>query len=90
MNNRHNEIVFQPRKDEYLCLAFLFDADLKKDDVLVKVDGRWRQVGRVNAAFQRQAVDLAMMAFEDALVGREWQVKKGLTEAGRRGASPEA
>lgn len=38
VNNRHNDIVFQPRKDEYLCLAFLFDGALTKDDVLVEVD----------------------------------------------------
>ena len=38
VNNRHNDIVFQPRKDEYLCLAFLSDASLTKDDVLVEVD----------------------------------------------------
>ena len=38
VNNRHNDIVFQPRKDEYLCLAFLFAGSLTKDDVLVEVD----------------------------------------------------
>jgi SAM-dependent methyltransferase len=37
VNNRHNDIVFQPRKDEYLCLAFLFEGSLTKDDVLVEV-----------------------------------------------------
>ena len=38
VNNRHNDIVFQPRKDEYLCLAFLHEGDLGKEDVLVEVD----------------------------------------------------
>ena len=38
VNNRHNDIVFQPRKDEYLCLAFLCDSDLTRDDVLVEID----------------------------------------------------
>jgi tRNA (mo5U34)-methyltransferase len=38
VNNRHNDTVFQPRKDEYLCLAFLHEGDLKKDEVLVEVD----------------------------------------------------
>jgi SAM-dependent methyltransferase len=38
VNNRHNDIVFQPRKDEYLCLAFLYDGPLTKEDVLVEVD----------------------------------------------------
>jgi tRNA (mo5U34)-methyltransferase len=38
VNNRHNDIIFQPRKDEYLCLAFLHDGELKKDEVLVEVD----------------------------------------------------
>jgi SAM-dependent methyltransferase len=38
VNNRHNDIVFQPRKDEYLILAFRFDGKLTKDDVFVEVD----------------------------------------------------
>jgi SAM-dependent methyltransferase len=38
VNNRHNDIVFQPRKDEYLCLAFLDDTALTRDDVLVEID----------------------------------------------------
>jgi hypothetical protein len=38
VNNRHNDIVFQPRKDEYMCLAFLSDETLTKDDVLVEID----------------------------------------------------
>lgn len=38
VNNRHHDIVFQPRKDEYVCLAFLHEGDLKKEDVLVEVD----------------------------------------------------
>ncbi|MDQ1468792.1 MAG: tRNA (mo5U34)-methyltransferase [Bryobacterales bacterium] len=38
VNNRHNDIVFQPRKDEYLCLAFLYEGTLSKEDVLVEVD----------------------------------------------------
>jgi SAM-dependent methyltransferase len=39
VNNRHNDNIFQPRKDEYLCLAFLHGGDLRKDEVLVEVDG---------------------------------------------------
>ena len=38
VNNRHNDTVFQPRKDEYLVLAFLFDGILKREDVLVEID----------------------------------------------------
>jgi hypothetical protein len=38
VNNRHNDIIFQPRKDEYLCLAFLYEGALSKEDVLVEVD----------------------------------------------------
>jgi SAM-dependent methyltransferase len=38
VNNRHNDIVFQPRKDEYMSLAFLSDEKLTKDDVLVEID----------------------------------------------------
>lgn len=38
VNNRHNDVIFQPRKDEYLCLAFLYDGPLAKEDVLVEVD----------------------------------------------------
>src|ERR1019366_7079787 len=38
VNNRHNDIVFQPRKDEYLCLAFLHEGDLKKEDVRVEME----------------------------------------------------
>jgi SAM-dependent methyltransferase len=38
VNNRHNDTVFQPRKDEYVCLAFLCDDKLTKDDVLVEID----------------------------------------------------
>jgi tRNA (mo5U34)-methyltransferase len=38
VNNRHNDIVFQPRKDEYMALAFLSDEKLAKDDVLVEID----------------------------------------------------
>jgi SAM-dependent methyltransferase len=38
VNNRHNDIIFQPRKDEYVVLAFLYDGHLTKDDVLVEVD----------------------------------------------------
>jgi tRNA (mo5U34)-methyltransferase len=38
VNNRHNDTIFQPRKDEYLCLAFLNDYDLTRDDVLVEID----------------------------------------------------
>ncbi len=38
VNNRHNDIVFQPKKDEYLCLAFLNEGDLTRDEVLVEID----------------------------------------------------
>jgi SAM-dependent methyltransferase len=38
VNNRHNDIVFQPKKDEYLCLAFLNDTDLTREDVFVEID----------------------------------------------------
>ncbi len=38
VNNRHNDIVFQARKDEYLCLAFLHEGDLTRDDVLAEID----------------------------------------------------
>lgn len=38
VNNRHGDIVFQPRKDEYMCLAFFCDDVLTKDDVLVEID----------------------------------------------------
>ena len=38
VNNRHNDVVFQPRKDEYLVLAFLYEGALRKEDVLVEVD----------------------------------------------------
>jgi len=38
VNNRHGDIVFQPRKDEYMCLAFFCDDSLTKDDVLVEID----------------------------------------------------
>jgi SAM-dependent methyltransferase len=37
VNNRHNDIVFQPRKDEYLVLAFLHDGALTKEDVQVEI-----------------------------------------------------
>ncbi len=38
VNNRHNDNVFQPRKDEYLVLAFLYEGNIGKDDVLVEVE----------------------------------------------------
>jgi SAM-dependent methyltransferase len=38
VNNRHADIVFQPRKDEYMCLAFFCDDPLTKADVLVEID----------------------------------------------------
>ena len=38
VNNRHNDVVFQPRKDEYLVLAFLYEGALREEDVLVEVD----------------------------------------------------
>lgn len=37
VNNRHGDIVFQPRKDEYISLAFFCDGALTKDDVLVEI-----------------------------------------------------
>jgi hypothetical protein len=43
--------------------------------------GGWRQVGQVNADFQRQAVTLAQKQFAGVLVGREWHVNRDLTEA---------
>ena len=38
VNNRHNDILFQPGKDEYVCLAFLSDDNPTKDDVRVEID----------------------------------------------------
>jgi len=38
VNNRHGDIVFQPHKDEYMCLSFFCDEELKRDDVLVEID----------------------------------------------------
>jgi len=38
LNNRHDDIVFQPRKDEYIILAFFDDGDLTREDVLVEID----------------------------------------------------
>jgi hypothetical protein len=38
VNNRHNDIVFQPLKDEYMCLSFFCDEPLKRDDVMVEID----------------------------------------------------
>jgi hypothetical protein len=38
VNNRHNDILFQPRKDEYLVLAFLHDGELTKDQVRIELD----------------------------------------------------
>lgn len=38
VNSRHNDTLFQPRKDEYLTLAFLHDGPLEKKDVLVQID----------------------------------------------------
>lgn len=38
LNNRHDDIVFQPRKDEYICLAFYCHEDLKREDALVEID----------------------------------------------------
>jgi SAM-dependent methyltransferase len=37
INNRHNDTLFQPRKDEYLILAFLHPGPLTKQDVLVEI-----------------------------------------------------
>lgn len=39
VNNRHHDTLFQPRKDEYLVLAFLNSTELKRDDVMVEIDG---------------------------------------------------
>ena len=39
VNNRHHDTLFQPRKDEYLVLAFLNAAELKRDDVMVEIAG---------------------------------------------------
>jgi tRNA (mo5U34)-methyltransferase len=38
VNNRHGDTVFQPHKDEYMCLAFFCDETLNKEDVLVELD----------------------------------------------------
>ena len=38
VNNRHNDIVFQPGKDEYVCLAFLHEGPLKKEDLRIEID----------------------------------------------------
>ena len=38
VNNRHDDIVFQPRKDEYMCWLSSDDEPLTKDDVLVEID----------------------------------------------------
>jgi SAM-dependent methyltransferase len=37
VNNRHNDIIFQPRKDEYMCLAFLSGETLTRGHVLVEI-----------------------------------------------------
>ena len=39
VNNRHGDIVFQPGKDEYMCLAFFCDEALNRNDVRVEIDG---------------------------------------------------
>jgi hypothetical protein len=39
VNNRHNDNLFQPRKDEYLVLAFLSGEELNKSEVMVEIDG---------------------------------------------------
>jgi len=39
VNNRHDDNIFQPRKDEYLCLAFLHNGELRREDVLIEIDG---------------------------------------------------
>ena len=38
VNNRHGDNIFQPHKDEYLCLAFLHGAELRREDVLIEID----------------------------------------------------
>lgn len=38
INNRHEDNVFQPNKDEYLCLAFLHNGPLTRHDVLLEID----------------------------------------------------
>jgi SAM-dependent methyltransferase len=37
-NNRHGDAVFQPRKDEYMCLAFFCNDPVTKADVFVEID----------------------------------------------------
>jgi SAM-dependent methyltransferase len=39
VNNRHNDNLFQPRKDEYVVLAFLSPEKLSRVDVMVEIDG---------------------------------------------------
>lgn len=39
VNNRHNDTVFQPRKDEYMTMAFLHPGPLEKKDALVEIGG---------------------------------------------------
>jgi tRNA (mo5U34)-methyltransferase len=39
VNNRHNDNLFQPRKDEYLVLAFLSGEELTRSEVMVEIDG---------------------------------------------------
>ncbi len=38
LNNRHDDVVFQPGKDEYMVLSFFHDGPLAKDELLVEVD----------------------------------------------------
>ena len=38
VNNRHNDIIFQPRKDEYSASPSSMRASCKKDEVLVEID----------------------------------------------------
>ena len=37
VNNRHDDNIFQPRKDEYLCAAFLHNGDLRREDVRLQI-----------------------------------------------------
>jgi tRNA (mo5U34)-methyltransferase len=38
VNNRHGDNVFQPRRDEYLCFAFLYPGELRREEVLLEID----------------------------------------------------
>jgi SAM-dependent methyltransferase len=38
VNNRHGDTVFQPRKDEYMCLSFFCDDPLTRSGVFAEID----------------------------------------------------